>query len=77
MSQDVFCKSESEVTENRGISALKVINIKLNKNILILFLLLKSPYPKSQQLQPTIFRISISTISFQYFESHFSILAWK
>lgn len=29
MTQDIFCKSELEVTESKGISAFKVINIKL------------------------------------------------
>jgi len=29
MAQDIFCKSESEVTGSKGISALKVIDIKL------------------------------------------------
>lgn len=37
MTQDAFSKSESEVTETRGISALKVINIKLNNNINFIF----------------------------------------
>jgi len=33
MTQDVFCKSESEVTGSKGISAFKVLKIKLVLNM--------------------------------------------